>query len=98
MEDKKTQGPPVFTRDELKKFDGEDGRPLYIVFRGKVYNLSASRLWVNGKHMAVHQFDEDLEATIKQAPHSEEVLNRFSTIGELRTEQVLETHVQEQWQ
>jgi arsenite oxidase small subunit len=80
----------VFTLDELRKFDGKDGKPLYLIFKGKVYNLSESKLWINGKHMNMHVFDEKLEETIKQAPHAEEVLSRFQIIGEVEQEAPLE--------
>jgi arsenite oxidase small subunit len=80
----------VFTLDELRNYNGRDGKPLYLIFKGKVYNLSESKLWVNGKHMGMHVFDEKLEETIKQAPHAEEVLSRFQIIGELREEKPLE--------
>ena len=40
-----------FTSDELKQFDGLNGHPLYIVFKGKVYDLTSSKLWPEGKHI-----------------------------------------------
>jgi arsenite oxidase small subunit len=76
-------------KDELKKFDGKEGRPLYLAFKNKIYDVSASRLWVNGQHMQIHQFNEDIETTIKAAPHSEEVLTRFPIIGELKQEEAV---------
>jgi predicted heme/steroid binding protein len=30
----------VFTQKELEEFDGKEGRLFYIVFKGKVYDLS----------------------------------------------------------
>jgi len=75
-----------FTRTELQQFDGKEGRPLYIVFNGKIYDLSRSRLWVQGKHMGVHTRDENLAETIKAAPHGEDILERFPIIGELKEE------------
>jgi arsenite oxidase small subunit len=80
----------VFTLDELRNFNGKDGKPLYLIFKGKVYNLSESKLWANGKHMGIHDFDEKLEETIKQAPHAEEVLSRFQIIGEVKQEAPIE--------
>ena len=75
-----------FTAEELKQFDGKDGRPLYIQFGGKVYDLSNSRLWIQGRHMGIHIRDENLTIAIKGAPHSEEVLSRFPIIGEFKGE------------
>ena len=76
----------VFTLAEVRKFDGKAGNPLYLAFKGKVYNLSASRLWVNGTHMGKHSLVEKLEETIRDAPHNEEVLSRFPVVGTVEQE------------
>jgi arsenite oxidase small subunit len=77
----------VFTLDELKEYDGKEGRPLYLIYKGKVYDVSESKLWTQGSHMGQHTFNEELEETIKQAPHQEEVLSRFPVIGEVRQQE-----------
>ena len=73
----------IFTQKELEEFDGKEGRPFYIVFEGKVYDLSKSQLWIEGSHMGIHTRDENLSETIKDAPHTEETLERFPVIGTL---------------
>jgi arsenite oxidase small subunit len=72
-----------FSREELEKFDGKDGRPLYISFNGKIYDLSNSQLWVRGTHMGIHTRNENLAETIKSAPHGEDMLDRFTVLGAL---------------
>jgi len=79
-------GPRYFSADELEKFKGEDGSPTYIVFKGKVYDITGSQLWVDGMHMNIHHSREKLEETIKGAPHGEEVLSRFPVVGEYKDE------------
>ena len=76
---------------ELQQFDGLNGHPFYIVYKGKVYDLSASKLWPLGKHMAQHTRNENLAEAIKAAPHGEDNVFRFPLIGELeeQTAQVL---------
>ncbi len=81
----------VFTRKDLEQFDGREGRPLYIVFKGRVYDLTSSQLWVEGMHMAVHSRDENLAETIKDAPHTEEILDRFEQVGRLEEEAPVRT-------
>jgi arsenite oxidase small subunit len=80
----------VFTQKELESFDGKEGRPFYIVFEGKVYDLSKSQLWIQGTHMGIHTRNENLAETIKNAPHTKETLDRFPVVGTY-TEQAMPT-------
>jgi len=75
-----------FSSAELQQFDGQNGQPFYVVFRGKVFDLSGSKLWLQGKHMGIHTRDENLGETIKSAPHGEDLLERFPVIGEFEEE------------
>jgi predicted heme/steroid binding protein/uncharacterized membrane protein len=71
------------TEDELKKCDGQEGRPAYIAFRGKVYDVSGSDLWSGGMHQFRHQAGKDLTADFAAAPHDESVFQRLPSIGKL---------------
>ena len=71
-----------FTSDDLKQFDGLNGHPLYIVFKGKVYDFSSSKLWPQGKHMGMHRRSDDLAEAIKKAPHGEDNVYRYPLVGE----------------
>jgi glutamate synthase domain-containing protein 2/predicted heme/steroid binding protein len=75
------KGLKKFTSNELADFDGTLGRPTYLVFKGKVYDVSNSQLWINGEHMNIHKSREELEKTIATAPHGAEVLQRFPVVG-----------------
>ena len=74
----------VFTRAELAKYNGRDGHPMYIAFRGTVYDVSNSDLWSDGEHQYAHSAGDDLTAEMDLAPHAEEVLERVPAIGRLR--------------
>jgi predicted heme/steroid binding protein/uncharacterized membrane protein len=82
------QGTRRFSKKELSEFSGEDGRPAYVAFKGKVYDVSNSRLWTGGKHEGRHSAGDDLTESILSAPHSEEVFVKFQVVGELVEEEV----------
>ena len=70
-----------FSPEELAKADGKEGHPGYIVYQGKVFDVSDSKRWKNGSHMRRHSAGEDLTADLQAAPHGEEVLERFPQVG-----------------
>jgi predicted heme/steroid binding protein/uncharacterized membrane protein len=75
-----------FTLRELKEFNGKNGKPAYIAYKGKIYDVSQSRLWANGDHRGHHVAGTDLTLGLINAPHQEEVLGKFPVIGELKEE------------
>lgn len=72
-----------FTSKELEEYNGENGKPAYIVHQGKVYDISASVFWGDGEHMGMHQAGKDLTEELELAPHREEVFERVELVGEL---------------
>jgi len=72
-----------FTRERLSGFDGREGRPAYIAYKGKVYDVTGSFLWMGGRHQALHQAGQDLSAVLDTAPHGEDLLERIPVIGKL---------------
>ncbi|MEM2102481.1 MAG: cytochrome b5 domain-containing protein [Candidatus Bathyarchaeia archaeon] len=74
-----------FTLEELKKYDGKNGKPAYIAYKGKVYDVTESLLWLDGEHQAQHMAGRDLTEDMNQAPHGEELLERVKLVGILVT-------------
>lgn len=79
-----------FDREKLAENDGKDGKPAYVAAEGKVFDVTASRMWKNGLHMNRHQAGEDLTEALSAAPHGAEVLQRYKEIGELKAEETAE--------
>ncbi len=72
-----------FTLAELAKYDGRNGNPAYIAYKGKVYDVSDSSFWMDGDHLGAHQAGKDLTEEMNSAPHGPENLDRMKTIGKL---------------
>jgi len=73
-----------FSKEELARYNGKNGAPAYIAYKGKVYDVSASFIWRNGRHQVLHNAGEDLTDSLEQAPHGVEMLERLPVVGMLR--------------
>ncbi|MCX8083769.1 MAG: cytochrome b5 [Calditerrivibrio sp.] len=73
-------------REDVKQFNGEDGKPAYIIYKNKVYDVTESRFWKKGKHMGRHKAGEDLTDFISMAPHDDKVLEKVKFVCELEDE------------
>ncbi len=71
------------TIEELAQFDGKEDRPAYLAYKGRIYDVSGSRLWKGGAHMRKHLAGFDLTDAIKQAPHGEDRIMGMPEIGNL---------------
>ena len=70
-----------FTLEELKQFDGRNGRPAYVAYKGKVYDVTDDPLWIGGDHQGEHKAGVDLTEELSQAPHGEDELAMVKLIG-----------------
>ena len=71
------------TLKELQESNGKNGKPAYIAFQGKVYEVTDSSFWIDGDHMGMHDAGRDLTEELEMAPHSEETIARIKLIGDL---------------
>jgi predicted heme/steroid binding protein len=62
-----------FTLQEIMRFDGEDGQPMYLAYEGVVYDVSNCPRWRTGLHEFLHFPAQDLTGEMEGAPHSVEV-------------------------
>lgn len=75
-----------FSKEELAQYNGNNGAPAYVAYKGKVYDVLGSFLWRRGRHQVLHNAGQDLTDSIEQAPHGVEMLERFPMVGTLRQE------------
>ncbi len=71
------------TLDSLCQFDGKDGRPAFIAYKGIIYDVTRSRLWKNGSHVMKHAAGNDLTDLLKNAPHGEDKILTMPQVGKL---------------
>lgn len=76
-------GKKRLTLEELSRFDGKEGRPAYFGYKGKIYDVSSSKLWEEGSHMKKHPAGTDLTEIMSTAPHGDEKVVLMSQVAEL---------------
>ncbi len=73
-----------FRKEELSFYDGRNGRPACIAYKGKVYDVTESFLWKGGRHQALHYAGRDLTKELENAPHGPDLLERAPVVGILK--------------
>ncbi len=73
----------VLTLAELASCDGEEGRPAYFAYKGRIYDVTQSKLWRDGSHMKRHPAGVDLTDILLQAPHGENKILAMPVVGQL---------------
>jgi predicted heme/steroid binding protein len=72
----------AYSRAQLALRNGQDREEIWCAYQGFIYDVSSSRLWRNGKHYE-HWAGQDLTDELPDAPHTDQVFNRFTIIGKL---------------
>jgi predicted heme/steroid binding protein len=80
----KTELLPEITRAQLALRNGQDKPEIWVAYNNVVYDVTSSRLWRNGKHYE-HWAGQDLTDELPDAPHTENVFDKFKPIGRLKT-------------
>ena len=71
-----------YTRAQLALRNGNDREEIWCAYKGFIYELNKSRLWRNGKHYE-HWAGQDLTEEMSDAPHTENVFDKFRVVGKL---------------
>ncbi|HEU24024.1 MAG: cytochrome b5 [Mesoaciditoga sp.] len=74
-----------FDEKSLARYNGKDEKRIYIAYKGKVYDVTESKLWKTGTHMNRHFAGKDLTDELPAAPHGEEVFSKFKIVGTYKT-------------
>ncbi len=73
---------PGYTTGQLALRNGVDREPVWVAYKGLIYDVSRSRLWRRGAHYE-HWAGQDLTHELKDAPHTKEVFEKFKIIGKI---------------
>lgn len=74
---------PEYTFGQLALRNGQDKPEIWIAYRGKIYDVTDSRLWHGGKHYE-HWAGQDLTDELADAPHTQSVFGHFKMVGILK--------------
>jgi predicted heme/steroid binding protein len=74
---------PEYTRSHLALRNGQDKPEIWVAYKGMIYDVSRSKLWRAGKHYE-HWAGQDLTDELKDAPHNQNVFDKFKVIGVLK--------------
>ncbi len=72
---------PMLSMEQLKTYDGQEGRKIYVAYKDKVYDVTGSLWWEEGTHQGEHVAGRDLSAEMDAAPHSDDVFKNFKVVG-----------------
>ena len=75
---------PQFSKSELALRNGQDMEEDWIAYKGKIYDVTKSKLWRKGIHYE-HWAGQDLSSELKDAPHSALVFKKFEVIAYLKS-------------
>jgi predicted heme/steroid binding protein len=75
----------VVTKEMVAQYNGKNGNPAYVIYKEKVYDVSASFLWKDGTHQVLHNAGVDLTNALEQAPHGGDVVEKFPVVGIIKS-------------
>lgn len=73
----------AFTLDGLSKYNGQNGQPAYIAYKGVVYDVSNVPQWRGGTHNG-EKAGTDVTNDISKSPHGERVFSGLPQVGILK--------------
>jgi len=73
---------PLIGKSQLALRNGQDRPEVWVAYKGLVYDVTPSRLWLRGKHYE-HWAGQDLSEELADAPHTDKVFDKFRVVGRL---------------
>lgn len=73
----------VFTIAELKNYNGQDNKPVYVAINGVVYDVTNVRSWAGGRHQGNEAGNDLTERLTKTSPHGTRMLANLTIVGKI---------------
>lgn len=70
-----------FTIEELSSYNGLNGKPAYLAYKGKVYDVTP--VFEKGEHQGV-KAGQDLTKNFSKGPHQEDIFSKFPVVGTMK--------------
>ncbi len=71
---------PKYNRDTLAKYNGQNGQPSYVAFKGLVYELTNFTSWIGGFHNG-YEAGKDLTDAFQYSPHTDSIFDKAKVVG-----------------
>lgn len=71
------------TYANLNHFNGSRGKPAYVVYQDRIFDVTPSPKWKEGRHFGKHSAGSDLTKALKEAPHGPEVFEKVKELGSI---------------
>lgn len=69
-----------YTKVQLALRNGQDREEIWVAWQGRIYDVTNSRLWRDGRHYE-HWAGQDLTEELAGAPHTGKVFDQFVQVG-----------------
>jgi predicted heme/steroid binding protein len=74
---------PHYTKSQLALRNGSEMDEIWIAFEGKIYDMTQSNYWKNGKHYG-NFAGQDLTDDLINSPHGKRVFENLPVIALLK--------------
>ncbi len=74
---------PHYTKSQLALRNGTEMDEIWIAFEGKIYDMTNSNYWRNGKHYGIFA-GQDLTEELSTSPHGKRVFENMPPIALLK--------------
>ncbi len=72
----------IYSKQQLALRNGQDREEIWVAYHYRIYDVSESRLWKDGKHYE-HWAGQDLTEELPDAPHTARVFEKMTCVGRL---------------